>query len=154
MREHLRQVLDSKIDWNGFWDRYKPEGHDYKPVPALSHEFLPLIDVEIDEIETSLLPIKDTPHHEKSMMECFVGMAAMFPMQDIGVDGFAIKHSILKTIFAEYPYPLLREACVDFAKTGEWFPRPKELIERIERYKSREVNKLSHLKELRDKATI
>lgn len=125
------------------------EGRNH--VPALSPEYATAITHRIEEIQLSLAPIADNVDHQNQMVECFIGLAALFPIQDIGEHGFSIKHSILNQIFSEYPLQHLKQACVDYARTGEWFPRPKELIERIEKLMSSDQLKLCRLQELKDK---
>jgi hypothetical protein len=143
-------LANPKIDWGGFWERRGSLG-DRQPVPFFSKEFMPVIQDEITRIEASFTPIAGSKTDERKMFECFVGLAAIFPMQDIGEHGFQIKQSILNQIFAEYPIKYLTEACVDFARTGEWFPRPKELIALIETAMGREKTKLKNLRELSEK---
>lgn len=121
------------------------------PVPSLNREFLPVIEAEVRRSENSLAPISESESDREEMRQCFIGMAALFPMQDIGEEGFTIKASILSEIFDKYPLFALKEACVDFAKTGEWFPRPKELIERIESIIGRKQVKIKRLLELKGK---
>lgn len=146
----MRQLLVTpRMNWNNFYGNRNME--NYVPIPELSELYLPVITEMQEEMKRDLLPIGENQEQQKQMFECFIGLAALFPMQDIGEQGFHIKQSILNQIFCEYPLKHLKIACVEFAKTGEWFPRPKELIERIAgSIKMEEIN-IKRLDELKSK---
>jgi hypothetical protein len=98
----------------------------------LPSHFLPALNLEIERCKQSLEPISEVPGDEQAFKECIIGLSVLFPIQDMGEDGFALRQGILNDIFFDYPIEMVRKACSDYARSAEWFPRPKQLIDRIE----------------------
>jgi hypothetical protein len=121
------------------------------PVPSLPASYGQIIPQEIDLAERSLIPMRASPEQQQEFTKTIIGLSVLFPIKDMGEDGFALRQGLLNHLFADYPIEMIREACLDYAKTGEWFPRPKDLIERIERLVANRKTEITKLNELLSK---
>lgn len=73
-------------------------------------------------------------------------LASALPAQRTDNDTGRLKLAVYVTMLEGYPLPALKAACRQCLKELDWFPTPKQLIERIEQWRCPEAVRLSLLK--------
>lgn len=151
MRRKVEEILeDRRIDWFGFLEKgiscAAPK--DAVKIPALDASYLPLLMAMLDDSRRALRPMRESKEDARRFTQAVIALSALFPIQDLGEEGFGLRQALLNRVMEDYPISVLEEACTLYARTGEWFPKPKDLIEiadRILHNRKRTVEKLIRL---------
>lgn len=73
-------------------------------------------------------------------------LASALPAQRTDEDTGRLKMAVYQTMIVGYPLPALKAACRQCLRELDWFPTPKQLLDRIEAWSDPEATRLSLIK--------
>jgi hypothetical protein len=97
--------------------------------PFLSVTLTPPPEINADDIRRNLGPL-----------------ASALPAQRTDNDTGKLKLAVYITMLSGYPLPALKAACRQVLRELNWFPTPKQLLDRIEAWSDPEAGKLSMIR--------